>query len=269
VRIFLVVVLVCIGADAQMISVSTNDGQEHEVSFTNRTLSKSGVELNSGGVLEFGEVTAIRTDDFGAYEKAVKLTGRGRAGHLTVAFTGEEEVNVLRLQKLEKQRQGAGVARGAGGFMMLFGVLSGDRDVRAAGLISYGAETIAGELNTDTTTDADLQKQRKKQSEDLSLEEHFRLEWGNEVVNGVIVLLDRNYRRATALASASENSSDASYRLAAVWLKAIIEADRGNTDAAQREYEKLVVLDPELDSVDAAHAWMERLLGDLNAMRAA
>lgn len=263
--------------NAQTLIVDTKDGRELRVSYVKNTLRKAGVALDSGEVLDFGEVTKISTDRFDAYERAVKLTGRKRARHVTVAFTGKEDVNVLRLRKLEKKRKGAGAARGAGGFMMLLGALSGNRDVYAAGLTTYGVGTIVRDVNTDkmiatqNEAIANLTSRQERPSghgKKLSLEDEYRRDWGNEVVDGVIALVDGNHERARALASAGETSSDANHRVAAVWLTAIIAADQGDTEAAEKEYERLVILDPELGSVEQGRELMKRLLADLSALRA-
>ena len=70
-----------------------------------------------------------------------------------------------------------------------------------------------------------------------------------------------------ALANVGETSKDANYRLAAVWMKAIILADQGEETAMTSEYERLIVLDPEVSSVDDAEMWMNLLLEDLEALR--
>ena len=50
-------------------------------------------------------------------------------------------------------------------------------------------------------------------------------------------------------------------------MKAIIYADSGQEEALQKEYEKLVILDSEIDSADAAGRWMVILLDDLKKLR--
>lgn len=273
----LAVLLVCTVVDAETLVVHTEDGRELEVSYQKRTLRKTGVVLDSGDLLGFDSISRISTDHFDAYERAVKITSRKRAEHVTIEFTGKENVHLLRLRKLEKKRSGAGVARGAGGFMMLLGALSGDRDVYAAGLTTYGIGTIVKDIHTDRMIDAQNQAiedvakgqaSRSGSKEDVDIEAQYRRDWGNEVVDGLLALIDGNHERALALAAAGETSPDANHRVAAAWLKAIIAADRGDEVAAEAEYERLVVLDPELGSVNEGHEWMKLLLDDLNELRA-
>jgi len=234
------------------------------------------VVLHSGEKLGYGQISEIATADFDAYERAIKRTSRPENQHITVKYTGAGNVHALRLEKLERKRQGAGAARGAGGLLMLLGVLGGDRDVYAAGLVTYGAGTIAKDINTDNMIDAqnraihDLQAQQaqeKKLKEADSLEEQYRIEYGDENVDGLIALIDSNHERALAFANVAETSDDANYRWSAVWLKAIIYADQGNREALEKEYERLIVLDPEISDREEADRWTKLLLDDLEELR--
>ncbi len=273
IKAFFVVMLCASVISAQTITVATQDGKTTEVSYQNGTLKKRVVVLDSGERLEYTRIESISTDDFDAYEEAVARTSRQDYQHVTVRFTGKEDVNTLRLQKLEKKRRGAGTAQGAGGFLMLLGVLSGSRQIAAAGVGTYGIATVVKDANTDKTIAAqnqairDLQAQQKKLSEADSLEEQFRIAYGDENVDGLIALIDNNHQRALAFATAGETSEDANYRLSAVWLKTIIYADQGDREAVEKEYDRLIVLDPEVSSVEDADRWMELLLEDLEEMR--
>ena len=270
-----IALLVGVAADAATITVAMKNGSERELSYSKSVLKKKGVRPASGGVIDFGEISAISTADFDAYERAVNVTGKARATHVTVRYTGEGDVDALRLQKLERQRQGAGVARGAGGLMMLLGVLSDDDDVYAAGLVTYGAGTVAKDINTDKTFEAqneaiaNLQKKQQQREEADSLEEQFRIEYGDENVNSLIALIEGNHERALALANAAETSDDANYRFSAAWMKAIISADKGDRAAVEKEYDRLIVLDPEVSNYEDADRRMELLLKDLQELRQA
>ncbi len=267
----------CAGViSAQTVTVTTRDGSSTDVSYNGGTLKKRFVVLNSGDRLEYGQIATIATDSFDAYERAVKRTSRQGNQHVTVKYTGTGNVHALRLEKLERKRQGAGAARGAGGLLMLLGVLGGDRDVYATGLVAYGAGTIVKDINTDKTLRAqseaiqDLQTQRaqeKKLKEADSLEEQYRIEYGDENVDGLIALIDGNHERALAFANVAETSADANYRWSAVWLKAIIYADQGNRAALEKEYERLIVLDPEISDREDADRWTKLLLDDLEELR--
>jgi len=262
--------------NGQSLTVTLQDGSSMDVAYTKRTLKKRVVALDSGERLEYARIATIATDDFDAYERAVKRTSRRGNEHVTVKYTGTGDVNVLRLEKLERKRQGSGIARGAGGLMMLLGVLGGDRDVYAAGLVTYGAGTIARDVNTDNMIDAqnrairDLQSRQAEQQQlkkAHSLEEQFRIEYGDENVDGLIALIDGNHQRALAFANVAETSDDADDRCSAVWLKAIIYADQGDREALEKEYDRLIEVDPEISTREDAELWTKRLIGDLEEMR--
>jgi len=270
-------VVLCAGvAFAQTVTVTARDGTKTDINYTSSTLKKRYVQLNTGGRLEYANITEIATADFDAYERAVKRTSRRENQHVTVKYTGEGDVHALRLQKLEKKRQGAGAARGAGGLLMLLGVLSGERDVYAAGMVTYGAGTIAKDINTDKTIEAQndaifsLQAQQAKEKQLKkadSLEAQYRVEYGDENVDGLIALVDGKHERALAFTDVAETSEDAQYRWSAVWLEAIIYADQDNREALEKEYDRLIVLDPDISSYEDADHWIELLLKDLEKMR--
>ena len=269
------VVLCASIAAAQTVTVTTQDGNATDINYTNGTLKKRFVQLNTGERLEYARISEIATADFDAYEEAVKRTSRQANRHVTVKYTGKGDVNTLRLQKLEKKRRGAGAARGAGGLMMLLGALSGNRDVYAAGLVTYGVGTVVKDVNTDKTlatqtqaiSDLQAQQQQKQLKKADSLEAQYRIEYGDENVDGLIALVDGNHERALAFTDVAETSDDANYRWSAVWLKAIIYADQGHRDALEKEYDRLIVLDPEISSYEDADHWIELLLKDLEEMR--
>lgn len=271
--LFACVLMAAALVSAQQLTVTMEDGESTDVAYTGRTLKKRVVILDSGEAVPYDRITEIATDDFDAYERAVKRTSRPENQHVTVKYTGKGNVDQLRLQKLEKKRKGAGVARGAGGLMMLLGALAGDRDVYAAGLATYGVGTIVKDVNTDKTlraqTDAiaSLQAEQQALKKADSLEAQYRIEYGDENVDGLIALIDGNHDRALAFTDAAETSDDANVRWSAVWLKAIIYADRDDRAAVEKEYDRLIVLDPEVSSYEDADHWMELLLKDLEEMR--
>ncbi len=258
---------------AQVITVTTKDGKQQDVTYAKGTIRKAVIVLNSGQRLSYEEVAKISTDHYDAYEQAVLRTARGGYESVEVEFTGDENVYALRLQKLEQKRKSANNVRGAGGIMMLLGVLGGSRELTAAGMATYGAGDIKRDINTEKTIAAqnqaieELQEQQKRQDEAEDLEAQWRREYGDENVDGLVALVEDNHARALAFANAGETSSDANHRWAAVWLKAVIYADQGDEEAANKEYERLVVLDPEIESVEDAAKWMDLLLMDLSDLR--
>lgn len=272
--IIIAAVLVCSGiiANAQNILVSLKNGEQQEVSFSNRTLSGKGIELHNGEIIDYIKISKISTDDFKAFEKASKRSEKKGSKHIKVEFTGDQNVYALQLEILQKRRTGAHAARATGGVLAIIGALSGDRDLYAAGMVTYGVGTIAKDINTEKTINAqtqaivdlqNIQSQPKQETE----EELMRKEYGNESVDAIIAILDNEYDRAIAFANAGETSKDANHRLSAMYVKAIIAADMGDENEANKAYEKLVTFDPEVTDKEQAAEETNYLVEELNKMR--
>lgn len=268
---------------AQSIHVEYRKGGTDEVIYRNSTASGKGIKLDNGELVRYTEIALIKTDHFEAFDKIYRKAGN-KYPHLEVEFTGDQNAYSLQLEKLEKRKVGADVTRAAGGIMTILGVLSGDRGLTAAGLATNAAGQIAKEVNNDRTRSTqnamlnDLD-QRTREAEAASKnnnppaqeakseEDLLREEYGDENVDGVIELIDKNYAKALAYANVGELSKDANHRVAAVWLKALIAYDQGDETAANKEYERLVVLDPELKNVKNAEEEVALLKEELDILR--
>ncbi len=272
----LIIILACSRMNmlmSQSITVINKGGEKFLVTYTGKTISNAGVTLNTGVLLQYDKISNIGTDHFDVYDKAMRKAGKKGNEHLNIEFTGDQNLYALQLKKLEEKRNSAHVTRGAGGLLMLIGAISGDEDVYAVGAVSYIAGTVARDINTEKTISAQndaivaLQNQQKKVDETESIEEEYRREWGPENVDGLIALLNNDHKKALAFANVGETSKDANHRLAAVWLKATIYADQGKNQELEKEYERLIVLDPEVDSVEDGKNWMKILLDEVNELR--
>ena len=146
-------VLVCIGivAQAQSFIVSLKNGDQHQIEYSKSTLSGKGVELDNGNVIEYLNVKNISTDNFKAYEKASKRIQKKGSRHIKLEFTGDKNVHLQKLEQLENRRTGAHAARAGGGILAIIGAVSGNRDLFNAGVVTYGAGTIARDINTEKT----------------------------------------------------------------------------------------------------------------------
>ena len=67
---------------ADSFTVTTLAGDEFSINYDKKTLIKQGVKLNSGQLVNYAEITLIRTDIFDAYEKAVKRTSKNYADQI-------------------------------------------------------------------------------------------------------------------------------------------------------------------------------------------
>ena len=260
---------------SQTIDISYREGGSENVNFKNSTATGKGIKLNNGELVKYTNLSLISTDHFDAFDKISRKTDN-RYPHLKIEFTGDQNEYSYQLEKLNKRKTGAKVTRAAGGVMTILGVLSRDRGLTAAGLATGAAGQIAIEANNDNTSrtqaamNNDLDKKPKESNKKIeepveSEEDLMREEFGDENVDGLIELIDKNYEKAVAYANVGELSKDANYRLSAIWLKAMITADQ-DLDA-EKEYGRLITFDPEIKDAKEAKKEVELLLEELEELR--
>ena len=90
--------------------------------------------------------------------------------------------------------------------MTILGVLSGDRGLTAAGLATNAAGRIARDVNDDKTSSTQTAMlneldQRTKATEQENEELKLKKAYGDENIEGLKALIDKNYDRALALAN--------------------------------------------------------------------
>ena len=262
---------------SQTVEINYASGGSEFVNFKNSTASGKGIKLNNGELVRYTELSLIRTDHFDAFDKIFRKTDQ-RYPSLKIEFTGDQNAYSLQLEKLRKRRTGADVTRAAGGIMTILGVLSGDRGLTAAGLATGAAGQIAREVNNDKTSNTqsamleDLDQRtseanQNNQVQQKSEEELMREEFGDENVDGLIELIDKNYDKANAYANVGELSKDANYRLSAIWLKAMIAADQDQQDGATEQYQRLITFDPEIKDAAMAEKEVKLLLDEVDTLR--
>ncbi len=91
-----------------------------------------------------------------------------------------------------------------------------------------------------------------KQVKEPSDEELYRKEYGSENVDAFLTLLDNDHERALAFANIRESSKDANHRLTTIWLKAMIARDLVKKELMEKEYQRLITFDPEINSTKEA-----------------
>ena len=265
-------ILLGIISNAQTITFQTKDGNSREIEFSNKTLGGKGIMIHPEELIEYSEIEKISTADFKTYEKISKKVSKKSNRHIKLIFTGDQNLYALQLDKLQKKRTGAHTVRAAGGILAIIGAISGDRDLYAAGMVTYGVGTVAKDINTEKTMATqnkaiyDLQNNQNKPKEETE-EEQYRREYGNENIDAFLALLDKEYDRALALANAGETSKDANHRLTAIWVKATIATEQQNMEVAEKEYERLVIFDPEINSIEEVGETMEIIIEEVEKMR--
>ncbi|GGZ71871.1 hypothetical protein [Algibacter mikhailovii] len=270
---FLIAFLFILTATAQSILVNKSDGTSENIAYNHKTLLNKGLQNDKGSIINFQEISAISTSDFDAYDEILRKTQR-RASHVKVEFTGDMNKYSARLEKLKRNRDGADVTRGVGGIMSIIGVLSGDRELTAAGIAVNGVGSIARDINDDRTADTQTamlneldNRTKKPEKQTESEEDQLRKDYGEENVDGLKELISRNYEKAMAYANVGELSKDANHRLAAMWLKAMIATDQNLEVAANKEYSKIVTFDPEIKDIKDAQKETTHLLNELETLR--
>jgi hypothetical protein len=91
--------------------------------------------------------------------------------------------------------------------------------------------------------------------------------YGKDNVDGILALRDCHHIKARVYASAAENSSVASAKLASVWLKALIAVDEHNDAKAQLAFERLIELDPDVSNSRQAKDFANDTMADIRADR--
>jgi hypothetical protein len=93
--------------------------------------------------------------------------------------------------------------------------------------------------------------------------------FGEDNVTGLYALRDCQHDTAIIAASAAENSTNASYQLTSVWLRAMVAVDLNRTVSANTAYRQLIVVDPEVLTMEEAESAAVDALAAVRADRAA
>lgn len=267
----LIAILITFQAIADNVLVIEKSGQETTYDISKSDIKSKGINSGEESIVYFENIKEVSTSNFDLYEKLINKTQK-KYTHLKVEFTGDANVHSLRLEKLRKRRTGADVTRAAGGVMMILGVLSGDRGLTAAGLATNAAGRIARNVNDDKAMDTqtamlnDLDK-RTKAAEAKVEETELKEAYGVENIEGLKALIDKKYDRALALANVGETSEIEDHKLSGVYLKAMIAADQNNQEQAEKEYNRMVEMDSEIETLKEAQDEITGLMRHLETLR--
>ena len=273
----LVMLLICQFSMAQIIDLVYLNGDAEQLAYRNKTATSKGIKLDNGELVKYTNLSLISTNHFEAFDKIFRKADN-RYPNLKIEFTGDKSAYSYQLEKLNKRGSTANVTRAAGGVMTILGVLSGDRGLTAAGVATGAAGQIAVQENNRRTSQTrsammnDVEEKPeeskiKDESKEKSEEDLLREEFGDENVDGLIELIDKNHEKALAYANVGELSKDANYRLCAIWLKAMIAADQENNEDIEKEFARLVTFDPEIKDAKEAKKEVEILLEEVEALR--
>jgi len=267
----LMAILISFSTLANDIIVVEKSGQKTSIDIASKDIRSKGIQSGEESILSFENIEQVSTSDFDLYEKLVSKTQK-KYTHLKIEFTGDANEYSLRLEKLRKRRTGADVTRAAGGVMMILGVLSGDRGLTAAGLATNGAGRIARNINDDKTSNTQTAMlneldERTKAAEAKNEEAELKKAYGDENIEGLKALINKNYDRALALANVGETSDSEDYKISAVYLKAMIAADQNNKEQEEIEYNRMAEVDSEINDANEAKNEIAGLMKEMVALR--
>ena len=175
----------------------------------------------------------------------------------------------------EKMKKGAGNGAALGA---LAGVIFGSGNILtdAADGAVKGAATgaavglISGEVEKSKNKKAEKEQQRQveQQNQQIQNSEHQLIsQFGRNNIEAYYALVDQNYTRTNALAGAGELSNDANHRVVAVWIKAMVAVDQRDRESANKEFDRLIVLDPIVDTRDQVSIEIDKLVLEMRKER--
>ncbi len=252
-------------------------GNSYDLDLTKSSVRNRGLEIQDGTFINFKDLHTIDSKNFEVYEKLVRKTRKTEYSHVKVNFTGDGNIYAHRLEQLRGRRAGADAARAAGGIMAILGVISGNRDLTAIGMTTNAAGRIARNINDDRTTDTqtamlnDLDRKVNSSDRNKAPEESeqdlLEKTYGKENVESLEELIDGNHEKALAYANVASLSDDANHRVSSVWLKAMIEKDQGNVEAADNAMKQLVAMEPDIENTEQVKKEISALMKELHEIR--
>jgi hypothetical protein len=90
---------------------------------------------------------------------------------------------------------------------------------------------------------------------------------GEDNWNGLLALVECQHQRAHLLAQAGATLDNEEYRLASLWLEAMILVDQKNQDGAAPYFERLAAGDPEIDTAQQASIEVDKAILDIRDYR--
>ncbi len=255
-----------INAFAGSIQVVTQNGDQFSVESNTNPIRGRGIAHNEK-ITKYAELKKLSSDDFDTYETLVRLGRRAKASHITMAFTGDEDYNRLRLEKLQKRRNAGHIARGVGGLVALAGVLSGDRQLTSAGMATYGIGTISNDINHENVIETQSEMIYELQDEQKKREkiEELRSEYGSYNVDAYLALIDQNHKRALALASVAQTSENTDHQYTALWIIALTKNDlKQNNDT---EIQEILNQSSDINDEAEVNTYLAELQNGLNETR--
>ena len=154
-------------------------------------------------------------------------------------------------------------AVGAAATALIFGGNVGDAAARGA---VYGGTSgaVAGGLSG---AEADRRVAAQEQAEYERRVEAFRDEIGADAFNGFVALAECKHEVALANAREAQKSRNRNFMLAGLWVEALSEADRGQTEAASEMLLAIAEQDRDIEDAAGAQARLDEALVQIGEIR--
>jgi hypothetical protein len=113
----------------------------------------------------------------------------------------------------------------------------------------------------------EAQEAQAEGASDTEIEAEWIEAIGEDNWNGLIALVDCQHQRAHLLAQAGSTMDNEEFRLASIWLEAMIVVDQKRMDEAQGFFEQIADRDPEIDTVQQASIEVDKAILDVRDYR--
>jgi hypothetical protein len=154
-------------------------------------------------------------------------------------------------------------AVGAAATALIFGGNVGEAAARGA---VYGG-TSGAVVGGMSGAEADRRVAEQEQAELERRVQQFREQIGADAFNGFVALAECKHEVALANAREAQKSRNSDFALAGLWVQALTEADRGQSEAATALLPAIVEHDREIRDTAVAQARLDEALGEIGEIR--
>ncbi len=154
-------------------------------------------------------------------------------------------------------------AVGAAATALIFGGNVGEAAARGA---VYGG-TSGAVVGGISGAEADKRVAAQEQADYERRVQRFREEVGSDAFNGFVALAECKHDVAIANAREAQKSRNRDFALAGLWVEALTEADRADTDAATALLPAIIEKDREIRDAKEAQARLDEALTEMGEIR--
>jgi hypothetical protein len=154
-------------------------------------------------------------------------------------------------------------AVGAAATALIFGGNVGEAAARGAVYGGASGAVVGGMSGAEV----DRQVAAQKQAEYEKRVQQFRDEIGTDAFNGFVAIAECKHEVALANAREAQKSRNRDFALAGLWVEALTEADRGQTQAATAMLPAIVEHDDDIEDISFAQTRLDEVLVEIGEIR--